>query len=476
MSNHTFQGLPIGGPVLQALRELEFEHPTPIQVEAIPPLMEGRDLVGQAQTGTGKTAAFGIPAVQQVDPSLRAVQSIVLCPTRELAMQVSDELQRLARHIPKLEVLTVYGGQSIGRQIKALKRGVQIVVGTPGRMIDHLERKTLTFEHLAQVIFDEADEMLNMGFRDDMERILSYARNPVQMVMFSATVSGPIKQIMQRFMNDPLMIRTGRENLAAPDIEQFVMKVRDTDRLDAVCGILGRGDMQLGLVFCNTRWKSKKLAGQLRSRGFGADYIGGDLSQNQRERVMARFRSGGLDLMVATDVAARGIDVDEIDVVINYDIPNDPSYYVHRIGRTGRAGRSGTAITLCSERERKSLRAIEKEVGHKLPGMDVPAPVTPANGHASPKNGHARKARRPADNGDVVQVNFNVGRKHKVYPGDILGAITGETSIPGPAVGNIDIRGGESIVDIAAGYVDQLISGMSHSRVKGRKVQVSVAH
>ncbi|MDZ7771315.1 MAG: DEAD/DEAH box helicase [Balneolaceae bacterium] len=470
MSKKTFQGLPISGPVLQALRELQFEHPTPVQQEAIPPLMEGRDVVGQAQTGTGKTAAFGIPAVQQADPSLRAVQSIVLCPTRELAVQVTGELKRLGRHISGLEVLSVYGGQSIGRQIKALKRGVQIVAATPGRMIDHLERGTLSFEHLKLVIFDEADEMLNMGFRDDMECILSFARQPVQMAMFSATVSGPIRQIMQRYMKDPVMIRTGREQLAAPDIEQFVMKVRDSDRLEAACGILAGKGMQLALVFCNTRWKSKKLAGQLRSRGFGADYIGGDLSQNQRDRVMARFRSGGLDLMVATDVAARGIDVDDIDVVINYDIPNDPAYYVHRIGRTGRAGRSGTAVTLCSQRDRKALRAIEKEVGHSLPDMD--RPETP---EVAPTRKGGRPAEKRADEGDVVQVNFNVGRRHKVYPGDILGAITGETDVPGPAVGNIDIRGKESIVDISAVYVDQVLRGMEQTRVKGRKVHVSMA-
>ncbi len=519
MSDSTFTGLPISSPILKAIDSLGFEAPTPIQQQAIPPLMEGRDVVGQAQTGTGKTAAFGIPLLQHIDTSVHGVQAIILCPTRELAIQVTGELIKLGRFMEGLQVIPVYGGQPIGRQIKALKRGAQVVVGTPGRIIDHLQRKTMTFGGLKQVVFDEADEMLNMGFRDDMERILSYADGSLQMIMFSATVSGQIRQIMSRYMTDPVTIRTGREEIAAPGIEQYVVEIRDSVRTEAIGRLMDIRDFKLGLVFCNTKRKTEKLSRELKARGYAADYINGDLSQNQRERVMDRFRSGRLDMLVATDVAARGIDVDDIDVVFNYDIPHDTEYYVHRIGRTGRAGRTGVAITFCSGNKKKQLRAIEKMVGQKLTTMNMPSPaevksyrtegffervteilekgdlreyIDQIEKHSdqrfsamelaaallkmqtsgAPKETPAGRPSNGAVEG-VVQVRINAGKKHNIYPGDILGAITGETSVPGQAVGNIDIRGGESYVDIPGTYVEELLSGMGRSQIKGRKVRIS---
>lgn len=519
MSDSSFAGLHISSPILKAINDLGFEAPTPIQQQAIPPLLEGRDVVGQAQTGTGKTAAFGIPILERIDTSVHGVQALVMCPTRELAIQVTGELIKLGRHMDGLQVIPVYGGQPIGRQIKALKRGAQVVVGTPGRIIDHLQRKTLTFGELKQVVFDEADEMLNMGFREDMERILSYADGSMQMIMFSATVSNQIRQIMSRYMNDPLTLRTGREEIAAPNIEQYVVEVRDSVRTEAIGRLMDIRGFKLALVFCNTKRKTGKLARELKSLGYAADVINGDLGQNQRERVMGRFRDGRLDMLVATDVAARGIDVDDIDVVFNYDIPHDTEYYVHRIGRTGRAGRSGVAITFCSANKRKQLRAIEKTVGRKLKSMNMPSPAEVTSFRlegffervnellekgglrdyieqiekfsddrftgmelaaallkmqTADSSGDGEQSKSPRSMDEIVKVHINAGKKHNIYPGDILGAITGETSVPGQAVGNIDIRGGDSYVDIPGTYVEELLSGMGSSQIKGRRVRVSL--
>ncbi|MDX1672695.1 MAG: DEAD/DEAH box helicase, partial [Balneolaceae bacterium] len=373
MNHTTFAELNLSQNVLRALTEMGFEAPTPIQSQCIPSIMEGKDMVGQAQTGTGKTAAFGIPIIEQLDIHNRNVQAIVMCPTRELAIQVTGELIKIGKHIGGLNAVPVYGGQSIGQQFKALKRGAHVVVGTPGRTIDHLQRGTLKLDHLKMVVFDEADEMLNMGFREDMEKILSYTEGPMQTVMFSATVPNAIRHIMNRYMNNPDTVTIERKKITAPDIEQFMVEVRDSVRTDAICRFMDLHDFNRSLVFCNTKRKTEKLARELQSRGYACDVINGDLSQNQRDRVMGKFRRGDIDILVATDVAARGIDVDDIDVVFNYDVPQDPEYYVHRIGRTGRAGRSGTAITFASRNKKKQLRSIEKMIKSRLQPLSMPS-------------------------------------------------------------------------------------------------------
>ncbi|MDX1618900.1 MAG: DEAD/DEAH box helicase, partial [Balneolaceae bacterium] len=373
MTNSTFNELTQNKALLRAISEMGFEAPTAIQEQCIPKIMEGYDLVGQAQTGTGKTAAFGIPLVEQIDIQNRNVQALIQCPTRELAIQVTGELLKLAKYIGGLQVLPVYGGQPIGRQLKALKRGVHVVVGTPGRTIDHLKRGTLQLGGLKLLVFDEADEMLNMGFRDDMEKILSYTNGPIQKVMFSATVPRAIRDIMNRYMKDPQTVTIEREVITAPNIEQFVVEVRDSVRTEAICRFIDINEYNLALVFCNTKRKTESVAGELRSRGYASDFINGDLSQNQRDRVMNSFRQGRIDILVATDVAARGIDVDDIDVVFNYDIPQDPEYYVHRIGRTGRAGNSGRAITFSTRRKKKQLRTIEKQIKSRLENLEMPS-------------------------------------------------------------------------------------------------------
>jgi len=370
-----FSDLGISTPILNAISEMGFEAATKIQTAAIPIIMSGRDVAGQAQTGTGKTAAFAIPVLERIDPNSKTVQAIVMCPTRELAVQVTGEFIKLADQMKGVKITPVYGGQPISRQIKQIKSGTQIVVGTPGRVIDHLKRGTLQLKDLKMVVLDEADEMLNMGFRDDIETILGFSSedSPKQTIMFSATMSKDIKRIMKRYFTDPEMIKVEGKAPAADGIEQFIVEARDSMRTEGICRILDINDYKLALIFCNTKRKCDSLVGEMQSRGYSSDALHGDMSQNVRDKVMDKFRTGKIEVLIATDVAARGLDVDDVDVVFNYDIPQDPEYYVHRIGRTGRAGREGVAYTFSSGRKNKNLRYIENNLKIKLKTIALPS-------------------------------------------------------------------------------------------------------
>lgn len=358
--------------IARAVREMGFEKLSPIQSEAIPYLLNGDDVIGQAQTGTGKTAAFGIPILQKVDPELRKLQAIILCPTRELAMQAAEELRKMAKYLHGVKVLPVYGGQEIGRQIMGLK-GVQIIVGTPGRVMDHMRRHTIRLDDVNMVVLDEADEMLNMGFREDMETILGQIPNEHQTALFSATMPQPILDITNQFQKNARMIRVAAKELTIPLVSQRYYKIKSHDKDAACVRLLEYYQPRLCLVFCNTKRKVDELSEVLKKAGFQAEGLHGDMSQHQRDVAMNRFRNGSTNILIATDVAARGIDVDNVEVVINYDIPQDNEYYVHRIGRTGRAGRTGRSFTFVSGRELYRLREIER-VCHteieerKLPG------------------------------------------------------------------------------------------------------------
>src|SRR6056297_1670072 len=373
MKDSSFSELNISPEILKAINEMGFEAPTSIQTRCIPQILEGKDLVGHAQTGTGKTAAFGIPALQMANKGSNTPSVLILCPTRELAIQVTGELIKLARFTDGIYTLPVYGGQPISRQLKALKKGAQIVVGTPGRVIDHLKRGTLKLGALEMVVLDEADEMLNMGFREDLEQILSYSKGKSQTVMFSATVPKAIKNIMNRWMDNPEMIKVEGKAQTAEGIEQYVMEVRDSMRVEAISRVIDMTGANLTLVFSNTKRRCDSLVQEFQARGFSADALHGDMRQNVRDKVMNKFRTGKIELLVATDVAARGLDVDDIDVVFNYDVPQDPEFYVHRIGRTGRAGKTGMAITFSTGRKRKSIRFIEKMIGTKLMPLPMPS-------------------------------------------------------------------------------------------------------
>ncbi len=357
--------------IVRAIREMGFEKLSPIQEQAIPYLLEGEDIIGQAQTGTGKTAAFGIPVIQKIDPDLRRLQAIILCPTRELAIQAAEELRKLAKYMHGIKILPVYGGQEIGKQISAL-RGVQIVVGTPGRVMDHMRRRTIKLEHVNMVVLDEADEMLNMGFREDMELILGQIPGEHQTALFSATMPQPILDITNRFQKDAKMVKVAAKELTIPLVSQRYYRVR-SEYKDAACvRLLEYYQPKLCLIFCNTKKKVDELAEVLKQKGYQAEGLHGDMSQHQRDVAMNRFRNGSTNILIATDVAARGIDVDDVEAVINYDIPQDIEYYVHRIGRTGRAGRKGRSFTFVSSREMYKIREIEKVCRTKVEEKKLP--------------------------------------------------------------------------------------------------------
>ncbi|QHV99807.1 DEAD/DEAH box helicase [Spirosoma endbachense] len=368
-----FSSLDISEDLLRAVTDMGFISPSPIQAEAIPPILAGRDVIGQAQTGTGKTAAFGIPALDLIDVQDRAVQVLILCPTRELALQVAEEIKKLAKYKRGVRIEAIYGGDSIERQIRSLKSGVHIVIGTPGRVMDHMERNTLKLDHVKMMILDEADEMLDMGFREDIENILDDMPEERQTILFSATMSKPIMQITQKFQKDPVLVKVVKRELTNTNIEQVYFEVKPKAKVEVMCRLIDMYDLKLLLVFCNTKRKVDEIVEDLQIRGYQAEGLHGDLRQAQRNNVMSKFRAGTTSILVATDVAARGIDVDDVDAVINFDIPLDEEYYVHRIGRTGRAGKSGRAFSMVGRDEKYRFREIQTYTKVKVEKGVIPS-------------------------------------------------------------------------------------------------------
>jgi ATP-dependent RNA helicase DeaD len=372
ITSAAFADLHLPAPVLKALKELGYETPSPIQAATIPLLMEGRDVLGQAQTGTGKTAAFALPVVAQLDIKQQAPQALVLAPTRELAIQVAEAFQSYASHVRGFHVLPIYGGQSYGPQLAALRRGVHVVVGTPGRVIDHLEKGSLDLSQLKTVVLDEADEMLRMGFIDDVERILQQTPQERQIALFSATMPPQVKRIAKTYLRNPAEVTVAAKTSTAENITQRYWLVAGMQKLDALTRILEAEPFDGMIIFSRTKLGTEELASKLQARGFAASAINGDMAQQQRERTIEQLKNGKIDILVATDVAARGLDVERISHVINYDVPSDPESYTHRIGRTGRAGRSGDAILFITPRERGLLKAIERATRQPVSPLTLP--------------------------------------------------------------------------------------------------------
>lgn len=368
-----FAELGLPAPLLKALDSVGYETPSPIQAASIPPLMAGRDLIGQAQTGTGKTAAFALPILAQIDTAADRPQALVLTPTRELAIQVAEALQSYARYMENFHVLPIYGGQDMRGQLRQLKRGVQVVVGTPGRLLDHLRRKSLDLSDLKALVLDEADEMLRMGFIEDVETILSHTSGEQQTALFSATLPGPIRQVANRFLEDPEHIQIKAQTATVDTIEQKYWMVNHRQKLDALTRLLEVEDFDAAIIFVRTRDTSTQLAEKITARGYGCAAINGDMSQAQREKTIRQLKDSKIDILVATDVAARGLDVERISHVINYDIPYDSEAYIHRIGRTGRAGRKGQAILFITPREQRLLKSIEKATRQKIKQLAMPS-------------------------------------------------------------------------------------------------------
>lgn len=374
METIRFEESGIDERIVRAVKEMGFESMSPIQQEAIPAVLRGEDIIGQAQTGTGKTAAFGIPALQMIDPDAKGVQCIVLCPTRELAIQAADEIRKYAKYMHGIKVLPIYGGQDISRQIRSLAGNVQIVVGTPGRVMDHMRRHTLKLKNMKLMVLDEADEMLNMGFREDIETILAGIGTEHQTVLFSATMPQAILDITSQYQKaDAKHIQIQKKELTIPLVKQYYYEVKRENKEEVAARLLDYYNPRQTLVFCNTKKMVDELCEKLKGRGYFAEGLHGDLSQAQRDKVMQGFRKGTTEILIATDVAARGIDVDDVEAVINYDVPQDIEYYVHRIGRTGRAGRSGRSFTLVVGREIYKIREIEKVCNTKIKARRVPS-------------------------------------------------------------------------------------------------------
>ncbi|MDO1448138.1 DEAD/DEAH box helicase [Rhodocytophaga aerolata] len=564
MKKLKFDELSLSDEILQAVTDMGFVEASPIQSEAIPYIMEGRDVIGQAQTGTGKTAAFAIPALEMIDVDDKSVQTLVLCPTRELAVQVAEEFKKLGKYKKQVTSVAIYGGDSIEKQILALRRGVHVVIGTPGRVMDHMERKTLRLDRVKMVVLDEADEMLDMGFREDIESILEQMPDERQTIFFSATMSKPIMQLTKKYQDDPQLVKVVKNELTAQNIEQLFFEVKPRAKVEVMTRLIDLYNLQLMLVFCNTKLRVDEVVEELQIRGYQAEGLHGDLRQQQRNNVMAKFRAGTTTILVATDVAARGIDVEDVDAVFNFDIPLDEEYYVHRIGRTGRAGKAGKAFTFVVGREVQRLRDIQQYTKVKIQrgvipsyedivgvkkakfiaqiqeaiqegGLEVFEDMIEQLHHAGLRSeqiitalikmnmgvhknefadmdlsgGDDRGAGRERRSGDrerdrdrgprrdrdsrdskstgrsrdnnrstnasMVRLFINIGRDQKVRPGDIVGAIAGETGIAGNAIGSIDIYDKFTFVEVPKNDVQRVLKGMDNNSIKGQKVNIEIA-
>lgn len=373
MAGSIFSDLNLSKEIQMAVEDMGFEETTTIQAQSIPYMLEGRDVIGQAPTGTGKTAAFGITVLERIDSKSKGLQAVILCPTRELAIQVAGELKKISKYKTGIEILSIYGGQPIDRQIKALKKGVQIITGTPGRVMDHLNRRTLKMDGVKIIILDEADEMLDMGFREDIETIMKKIPEQRQTIFFSATMPKAILDLTKKYQKNPQLVKLVHKEVTVPNVEQFYFEVKQQAKTEALARLIDYYNLKLSLVFCNTKRRVDELVEDLKIRGYLADGLHGGMQQNQRDIVMSRFRKRDIEILVATDVAARGIDVGDLEAVFNYDIPTDDEYYVHRIGRTARAGKAGLAFTFVIGKEVYRIRQIQQFTKSKIIAQRVPS-------------------------------------------------------------------------------------------------------
>ncbi|MDD2444034.1 MAG: DEAD/DEAH box helicase [Desulfotomaculaceae bacterium] len=517
-----FGELKISRQVYQALADMGFEEPTPIQQKAVPLLFEGKDVIGQAQTGTGKTAAFGVPIIEMVNARYGGVQALIVTPTRELAIQVAEEISRIGKYL-RVRTLPIYGGQSIDRQIRGLKQGVQVVIGTPGRLLDHLSRKTLWLDNIKVVVLDEADEMLDMGFIEDIESILQATPPARQTLLFSATMPEEIRNLARKYLKNPEYITVSKHNLTVPQIEQVYYETREPNKLDNLCRLLDSVNVTLSIIFCRTKRGVDELVAGLQARGYPAAALHGDLSQYQRNHVMRQFKTGQIDYLVATDVAARGLDIENISHVINYDIPQDPEFYVHRIGRTGRAGKSGVAVTLVGPRDYRQLKLIERLTKTRIRREKLPSQ---ADIYERQKEGIRERIHRMLNEGKLayyrnivdslvdeydpmdiaaaalklsldldedredltvesfgntgarsgmVRLFINIGRKDNIATGDLVRIMAEETGMPENSVGNINIYEKFSFVEVPEEWANCVISCLHRQTIRGRRVSVEPA-
>ncbi len=524
----SFTQFGLSEPLLRAINDLGYEAPTPIQIRTIPLLLDGRNVIGQAQTGTGKTAAFALPILEKIDLSRNVVQALVLTPTRELSIQVAEAFHTYSKHLGRVRTLPVYGGEAIQKQLGRLQSGVHVVVGTPGRIMDHLRRGSLRFTALKMVVLDEADEMLRMGFLEDVEWILSQATGDLQIALFSATMPEEIKRIADRYLKDPVAVEIRQKTLTVPTITQRYMIVSESQKLDALTHLLETENTpgEAVLIFARTKLGAGELTEKLQARGYAAEAMHGDMTQAQRESVIRRLRSGHVEIVVATDVAARGWDVERITLVVNYDTPYDTESYVHRIGRTGRAGRAGQSVLFVTPREQRMLRDIERYTRQRIEPLKAPTKADIAArritlfkerilktveageldlylglvSELAAESGRdiaeiaaaaARLAQGdkpleakveplpefvvPQGGNGMVRLVIEVGRTSSIRPNDVVGAIANEAAVPGNVIGAIDIYDNFTFVDIPARYLQQVMEGMAGVTVRGSAANIRVA-
>ena len=523
MTEITFKDLALSPAILKAIEEIGYVKPSPIQAEAIPVVLSGKDIIGQAQTGTGKTAAFMLPILEKIDPKNRNVQALVLCPTRELAVQVHEESKKFARNMRDVHILSIYGGQSYDPQIRALKKGVQIVVGTPGRVMDHMRRGTLKLENLKMLVLDEADEMLNMGFKDDIEEILEKTPESRQTVMFSATMAREIMNIAKTYQKSPEIVKVVSEELSNKKIDQYFVEVKRQDRVHAMIRCIDMMGLTSSIVFTNTKREVDELVSKLQEEGYVTEGLHGDLKQAQRDRVMNSFRRKNVNILVATDIAARGIDVSNVEAVFNYDIPLNEENYVHRIGRTGRAGMTGLSITFVFGKDMFRIRRIEDYTKTKMSKMPIPTveqiqekrssnviedvianlegqDFTKENeliaailekgysleqvaagllrmniGQSTKEYAHIEEVtsnnKSKGMRKNEVRLFVNVGSKQKVKAKDFVGMLTKKSDIPARAIGDIDVYKKFSFINVDKAHANAIIRKLNSKLINGKPVR-----
>ncbi|WP_353096152.1 DEAD/DEAH box helicase [Tissierella praeacuta] len=540
MEKLRFEEINLSKEIQKGIQDMGFEEMSPIQSQAIPVILEGRDIIGQAQTGTGKTAAFGIPIIEKCNSDEKYVQALVLCPTRELSIQVAEEIGKLAKYKKGISVMPIYGGQPIDRQIRALKKGVNIVIGTPGRVLDHIRRRTLKIGNVNMMVLDEADEMFDMGFREDIALVMNELGEERQTIFFSATMPAEIMKFAASYQVNPEIIKVVHKELTVPKVEQGYFELKQHMKTEILSRLIDMYNPKLTVVFCNTKKKVDELTGELQGRGYFADGLHGDLKQNQRDAVMNKFRKGTIDILIATDVAARGIDVDDVDLVINYDMPQDEEYYVHRIGRTARAGREGRAFSFVAGRDIYKLRDIQRYTKTKITRKDLPtlkdieANYTIAmlekikevadkedlnkyekiietlleedytsfdiaaallkfymennrlDGHEEldmvdfggklKSGGKSKSSKTSKSLGSATRLHINIGKKKGVSPRHILAAIIQEADITKNLVGDIDVYDKFTFVEVPKDYADDILDRLNGVRIKGTKVKVEIAN
>jgi ATP-dependent RNA helicase DeaD len=469
----TFADLGLTESTLAALRDVGYESPSPIQEQAIPSLMEGRDVIGQAQTGSGKTAAFGLPMIEQVDPEIAEVQALVLTPTRELCIQVTQALRAYGAR-KGVDVVAVFGGAPIRTQQAQLRGGGHVVVGTVGRVKDLISRHSLVLHDTRYVVLDEADEMLDLGFLEDVERILSLTPTGRQTALFSATMPPPIRKLADRYLFDPVLVKVESATMTVDSVEQFAVEVKPADKADKLEEVLEAERVDQAIVFVRTKIRCEQLFRKLRDRGMNVKALHGDMSQGQRDGVMLSFKGGRLPILVATDVAARGLDISTVTHVINFDVPTSPDVYVHRIGRTGRVGRSGRAITFVEPRQKRELEAIERHIGTSVSRWAPGAHVEPAPVPERPRR-HSKPHVTRNGNEQYAKVIATGGRAAGLEVADLVHAVTEETGLDGEAVRDVRVMERFAILSVPADDLERVIDRVDRTRIRGFELRLEAA-